>query len=204
MKKYLFALAMVTAIVPVANAEAFKTSNYVSGALGWTFTPDNSFSDPDLAAVGAPTSGEFELDDAMNFAVAIGARVAPSVRAEVEVSYRNPDIETVSLDGIGDLEAFAAANGLPVDIIGKIQTFALMVNGYYDFMPDQMISPYISLGAGLARHDGEISVLGVTEEGDDMVFAYQAGAGVSIDIADCTELFGGYRYLVGPEQPTTC
>ena len=70
---------------------------------------------------------------------------------------------------------------------------------YYDFATDKKISPYLSLGAGFARHNAELNSLAgisVTEiDESDTVFAFQIGAGASYDISEKTALFAGYRYL---------
>lgn len=83
---------------------------------------------------------------------------------------------------------------------GDVTTTAILINGYYDFMPENKFSLYLSGGIGLARHDGELRFGGVSSSDDDTVFVYQIGAGASYDIARRTVLFGGYHYL-GSSDP---
>lgn len=194
MKRFIMILALAAMGSTAAHAEQFK-GVYLSASLGHTTIQDSGFTDSSLANVGLPTSGEFELDRAISFAGALGTRLTPHFMAEVEVSYRNADIDTASLDGIGDLEDFGLSVG------GEMKTWALLVNGYYDVLPDQQISPYVSLGGGFARHSGELTIDNVSADESDTVFAYQVGAGVNIDLGSGVGLFGGYRYF-GSADPS--
>lgn len=193
-KPLLIALAGVALATP---AQAETLSNwYVSGAVGLTSTNDADFDWPDLAAIpGSPTTGDFELDNTVHFAGALGASLTDHIRTELELSYRKADIDQTNLDGIGDVEAFLAGAGVPTGISGEVKTWGLLANVYYDFMPEQKFSPYVSGGLGAARHSGELTIGNVTDDASDTVFAYQLGAGASYDIAENTALFGGYRYF---------
>lgn len=201
MKQPLLTLsALAFMALPTAVHAETNGNWYVSGAAGWSIVPDSDFTDSSLADIGSPTSGKFELDNAVNFAAAVGAKVNRNLRAEVEVSYRKSGIDTVSLDGVGDLETLAAGLGVPFNIGGSVKTWTLMLNGYYDFMPESRFHPYLSAGLGAAHHKGTLTVLGESTSETDITFAYQAGAGVSYDLTPQTALFGGYRYL-GSSDP---
>lgn len=194
----LSALALMALSIP-AHAET-QGQWYVSGAAGWSIVPDSDFTWSELSTIGSPTTGEFALDNGANFAAAVGAKVNQNLRTEVEVSYRKANIDSVSLDGVGDVETFLAGLGVPVDIGGNVKTWALLLNGYYDFMPESRFHPYLSAGIGLARHNAKLSIGGVSDSASDTKFAYQAGAGASYDLTSQTALFGGYRYL-GSSDP---
>ncbi len=75
----------------------------------------------------------------------------------------------------------------------------LLANAYYDFYNESIFTPYIGVGIGMAFIDGhnELNVGGVhySEEVDDTVFAWQAGAGVGVAITDRVTADLGYRYL---------
>ena len=63
-----------------------------------------------------------------------------------------------------------------------------MANAYYDIDTGSDITPYIMAGAGLAHVD-------MSWDEDDDVFAWQVGAGLGFEVAECTTLDLGYRYL---------
>ena len=155
---------------------------YVSGAVGVSFTQDADF-------VDTASTGDFEIDETVNVAVAAGRQITDNIRAELELSYRDADIDTFNVVGTGS-----------ASVDGDLQSTALLVNGYYDFRAGKKFRPYLSAGAGIVHHDGEVSGGGVTLSDNDTVFAYQLGAGASYAIADNTSLFGGYRYL-GSSDP---
>lgn len=179
-KPFLIALVGVALVTP-AQAETLNNW-YISGAVGLTKTNDADFKDTGL-------TGDFEIDNTINFAVAVGRQIKEHVRGELELSHRKADLDTLNVNGVGS-----------ASIGGDVTTTAALINGYYDFMPDNKFSPYLSGGIGLARHDGEASGGGVTVSDDDTVFAYQVGAGASYDIDNRTALFGGYRYF-GSSDP---
>jgi opacity protein-like surface antigen len=144
--------------------------------------------------VGQNSETEDELTD-----IIVGASSSTNIYGTFNDLLRsdqllNP-IDQTNLDGIGDVEAFLAGAGVPTGISGEVKTWGLLANVYYDFMPEQKFSPYVSGGLGAARHTGELTIGNVTDDASDTVFAYQLGAGASYDIAEHTALFGGYRYF---------
>ena len=89
-------------------------------------------------------------------------------------------------------------------IDGDMTTLSLMGNGIYSFGEGQL-RPYVGLGLGLAQHDATLDGQTITFEGeegmieetseDDIVFAYQAMAGVGYEMSETTEVRLGYRYF---------
>lgn len=183
-KPMLIALAALCTISP---AQAEDMNNwYISGGVGITSTNDADFTDTGI-------TGDFDLDNSVNFAGALGLHLTKNIRTEIELSYRKADLDQVAVDNVGS-----------ADVSGDLSTFAGLLNVYYDFMADSALSPYVSAGIGFARHDSSIDAVGsisfTAVEEDDTVFAYQLGAGASYDVADNTSLYGGYRYF-GSSDP---
>jgi len=175
----LMALMGLSVAMP-AKAELFDDM-YISAATGITITSDADFKD-------SSDTGHIEIDNSVNLSLALGKSINENIRAEIEVSHRNADLENLTVDGLG-----SAA------IDGDFKTTAVLLNSYYDFNPNDKFSPYVSAGIGFARHDGELTGGAITTSADDTVFAYQIGAGASYDIADAASIFGGYRYLGSSE-----
>lgn len=196
MEKRLLALSAIALMsLPLAANAETQGQWYVSGAAGLSIATDSDFTWPELSTIGAPTSGEFDLDNGITFAAAVGAKVNQNIRTEVELSYRKADVDSLSLDGVGDIEVLAADLGVPFDIGGSVRTWAVMLNGYYDFMPESRFHPYLTAGIGAAHHKGTLTAFGESDSETDIVFAYQIGAGASYDLTSQTALFGGYKYL---------
>jgi len=172
-----FALLGSLAFATASHAESFDNL-YVSGAIGITNTDDADYTD-------ATSGGDISLDNDVNVTFAIGTNITENIRGELELSYRQPDADTLTINGTG---SFTAA--------GDVETTAVLLNGYYDFMPNETFSPYVSAGLGVAQHDADVSAGGTSLiSDDDTVFAYQLGAGVNVAVADDISLFGGYRYF---------
>lgn len=178
-------LLLTTALVLVSTPAMAEMPLYLSLGAGVTHTGDSDWSD------GVDT-GSFDIDSAANFAAALGV-VLGNARVEGEVSFRNPDISEITLDGTGSADAE-----------GELSTWTFLINGYYDFLEGQKFRPFVTAGAGLARHSGEIDAVGGLgtpgADADDTVFAYQAGAGASYSVSENTSVWGGLRYL-GSSDP---
>jgi OmpA-OmpF porin, OOP family len=176
------ASASLFAIHP-AHAESLFLGLNLYGSLsgGITMTQD---ADWEASGFG----GKITLDHAPNFAGALGVRINPHFRTELELSYRRANLEDISVSGLGS-----------VTLGGHLETWGLLVNGYYDFMPDQKFNPWLSAGLGMAHHSGSVGSIAGTgipsTSADDNVFAWQAGGGIDYNMSKSTALFAGYRYF---------
>jgi opacity protein-like surface antigen len=126
-----------------------------------------------------------------------------SLRAELEFSYRNNDVKSLSLSGIpGD-----------PSLSGSADTYAVMANLLYDVRPLRFtlgvpVTPYVGLGAGYAWSSyREImmrtAIAGAATYGVDGRFAYQAIAGLSWDLSGLApglSLTTEYRYFAVLDQ----
>lgn len=162
---------------PSVSAVQAAGPNYVSVFGGF-----NSLDDPDIST----STGELSSDADGGFGVGIAIGrwfdTQRHWRAEVEASYRENDIDSSGTAGGSE---------------GEINSVNYMVNGYYDFRPDSIFSPYLGAGIGFADIDVEGLDLGSagTLDDDDSVFSYQLIGGVSYQATATIDLFGELRYL---------
>lgn len=168
------ALTGISLILAMQTAQA-NDGFYVSGALGNTWTEDSDYKDDVLSA-----TGKSQIDNTIGFFIAGGKEFNKYVRGELELSYRKADVDNV--DGI-------KTPGL------EIETTALMINGYFNLLPDAQINPYISGGLGIADQEVILEIAGSSISNDDTAFAYQVGGGLNYDINDNISLFTDYRYF---------
>lgn len=171
---------MLISIGAIGAAQA-EGPNYFSAWGGY-----NALDDSDIETPGADLTSDF--DDGFGVGAAYGRWFDPQRhwRGEVELSYRENDIDDVS--------------GTSSD--GEFTVFTGMVNGYYDFTPDARLSPYVGVGVGFADVEADRVALpgGGQIDDDDNVFAYQAMLGASYELTSSVDFFGEVRYL-GTEDP---
>lgn len=189
LNKKILALAAVaiTTFAGMSAAHAQSSRMYFAGYMGL-----NTFSGMEFSESAAPAGGDLEYSNTTSFAGALGLRLSPAMRLEGEVSYRNADVSSMSLD-----------DGNIYDSGGNLRTYLFMLNAYYDFdLQWNKITPFVSAGVGLAYHDGEIhdaSGLASNATGSDVGLAYQVGGGLKYRWDDNLALTGGYRYLGGSD-----
>ena len=70
-----------------------------------------------------------------------------------------------------------------------VSLLTVMGNAYYDIDTDSDITPYLMAGAGWARAESSV------DDDSETAFAWQVGAGLGFQVAECTTLDLGYRYL---------
>ena len=108
-----------------------------------------------------------------------------AIRWDVELGARSMDIDSVSgaTDGTGDVNLYTA-----------------MINGTWDITSGPGITPYISLGAGAAFGEGDISYTdtnGTVENKNffDVAPAGQVGVGLRFGMTEAVDLTAGYSFL---------
>ena len=179
MKKLLIALSVLGIVLLLGVSTSFATP-YISGNLGLVLVNDSDVTD----AYG--DDAEISFDAGYSLSAAIGNAYENGGRAEVEFGYRANDIDDIKVPGYGS-----------ASISGDVSAMSLMANGYYDFKPDNKLSPFIGAGIGMAYVEGDIDYLGSE---NDYVFAYQASLGVSIDVTQSTKFDAQYRFF-GTDDP---
>jgi len=152
---------------------------YASGNIGIAFISDSDISEP-----GFPTI-EVSFDSGFALAGAVGTSF-DTFRIEGAIAYQ--------------LNDFDSAMGVPLQ--GDITSLTFLLNGYYDFINNSPLTPYITGGLGFSMMD--VNNLGVagdidTFDSDDTVFAYQLGVGFGYSFNDNLTLDASYRYFASAD-----
>jgi opacity protein-like surface antigen len=106
-------------------------------------------------------------------------------RIELEVGLQRSDLDTINI-GAGKLDAS-----------GKVQVESIMVNTFGEHRETYPWIPYIGGGLGAARVslDNVSFPGGMPVDDDDVVFAWQVGAGIGLQAFQRMALDLGYRYF---------
>jgi len=134
----------------------------------------------DLPEDVSTTAGTAEADTGFVGLLAFGSRFEHGLRGELELGYRRADFE---LGGTSD----------------SLDSFGVLVNGYYDFYYDFPVVPYVGLGVGAAQLKREKLGGGAS---DETAFAYQGIVGFGYDITDRIGATLDYRYFSTTEDDT--
>lgn len=176
------------------DCSALRKCRYIAGFGGWNGNEDFQVAN-DVPDGGDVNSGS--LDDGELFGFAIGSRLHPYVRFELEGSYRENDVEswTVQQFNGGQLssQVIEAATG-------DVEAYAGMVNFIFDFVPRKpgCWQPYGGVGFGGASFDGAFVTNTNTYIVDDSSFAWQAIGGLSFAIGKKADAYLEYRYFEAP------
>ncbi len=110
-------------------------------------------------------------------------------RAELEYTYRNDFDDNIP-------------SGIHPDVFSHmvLKSKSVMANAYFDFMPNYVISPYISGGIGWTYLEMEekshtFGLVQPAQSFDETNFTWSLGAGLTIRINKCINIDGGYRYI---------
>jgi OOP family OmpA-OmpF porin len=187
------ALGMAVAIAAIAFAGSARAQEgwYVRGDLGWTFEGEVNLDELEGPIVNPlafpePPDGNLGFGDGWVGSFGGGYSWASGLRAEGEIAYRDNDIdETDGIDGGGDASSFA-----------------VMVNGYWDFNKSGVWEPYVGLGVGWARvevsgDDSGPPPISGSDDGD--AFAWQGMIGVAWEVTPQTAVDFSYRYFEAPD-----
>lgn len=127
----------------------------------------------------AGTGAELTYDGGAGIAGSLGYRFG-IFRPELEAAFRSNS--TDELRGPGG----------PISVDGAVSSAAIMANGFLEIPLTRTVRPYLGAGLGFAR----VAIDGDDFEDDsDAVFAYQAAAGLSVQVTPLISLVGGYRYF---------
>ena len=205
LRRWALAAILPFAVAPLA-VKGQEDSSFYGTVSGMYVVPRDSELSETIDDVGL--SIDLELDGGFGFtgAVGYGGETGPS--GEIEFGYRSADFNKLKgISATAQGVTVSVPGELPVD--GDVTTLSLMANGIYVFEAGNL-RPYVGGGLGLARHDATMDAQTLEYEGqvvsvdetsdDDVVFAYQAMAGVSIPISEGVEMRAGYRYFATAES----
>lgn len=167
---------------------------YLRGDVGYSWSGDPTGTyvgnavDPSVRGASLDSGAVWEV----GFGCGSGSR---GLRGEVAVGFRT------ERDFTGDVDI--VLGGVPVDppIKSTIESYTVMVNGYYDFGNFRGFVPYVGAGVGIALHDmGFVTIDHPAspnpQHGDTKAdFAWSVMAGVGYQISSRAILDIGYRYI---------
>lgn len=177
--------AVMFSLASTANA---AEGLYLGGKMGVAVPGGSDFTDSGYTL-------NVDLDTGIAPALALGYDFGNNLRLEGELSYQKNDINSVEMLGY----ALSAA--------GDVTATALGVNGYYDFTSNGAITPFVTLGLGVARVEvnGFETYYTYPVSDDDTVLTYRLGAGLAYALSEKLDLDLTYRYngFSDPEFGTT-
>ncbi len=178
MRKVVLAAVLLAGAAAPAAADIVPlddTAWYLGFDAGPTFVPETS-----ATINGAGVDIDFDPGFALRGEV--GYAFGPSLRAGLELGWRGNDVDSISggLGGAGGLDAIS-----------------LMGNFTYQVPTGSALVPYVGGGVGGARLKAD-GLAGLVDD-SDLVFAYQARAGVDYALNPRTSIGLGYAYF-GTEE----
>ena len=170
MKRFVAGLCCL-ALVPLSSSHAFAGSPYAGLTVGLAYLNDSSLK--------GTKSGDLKYDNGEAFSYAHGLDFG-CVRIEGEIGYQQNDFKTYQP---GDVAAD-----------GDLSILSLLANGYYYCeIGNSSVVPIISAGVGVASVEYEDEIDGFEE--DDLVLAYQLGAGLGFRVSSSVTINAMYRYF---------
>lgn len=191
----LSALLIAAAIFGFTQVHAEEQARYckwyvgASGGINWVSEREVDY----VAGVGEIGSLSIRPDmdwkTGRYFAATAGYSFCYGFRLEGELARRSNDLDRLMIDG---------APG-PISDDGEITMSSVMLNVIYEIPLGIPVRPYIGAGAGAAYADFEMDAsLGVMSD-DNWAFAWQAIAGLNLEVAPEWEVFAQYQYFRVPE-----
>jgi opacity protein-like surface antigen len=149
---------------------------YVSGSVGLAFPRD-------VNATGSGVSGDLSLDSGFQLTAA-GGYQRKNTRAEVEVSFRSPGADKLTV------------SGTETNLTGNVNQTTFLVNGYYDIPTKSKLRPYVGAGIGFGLISPDIKFGGnKVETSNGTSFAYQGKIGVEYEVVKKGNAFVEFKYL---------
>ena len=126
-------------------------------------------------------SADLSFDPVGMYSGAVGYKYR-YFRGEIEYIWREGSEEDAIVNGI-------------VTSTSEVEAESLMLNMYFDLMPNYWISPFVGGGIGYSQitYTNSSPRLGQKTTEDDK-FSWQIGGGLTIRINKCLNIDGGYRY----------
>lgn len=175
--KTICSIAGTAAILALAATANAAQGLYLGGKLGVAIPAGSDFSDSGYTL-------DVDMDSGIAPALALGYDFGNNMRLEGELAYQRNDINSVEVLGI----VLSAAGDATATTLG--------VNGYYDFNNEGALTPFITLGLGVAQVEVNNFETYYTYpvSGDDTVLTYKLGAGLGYAVSEKLNLDITYRY----------
>jgi len=188
------ALIIIAGIPAVCFAAPATPGAYMSLFLGASIPQDTTATISEFNPV-TTKSARVQFDPGINIGSTGGYNFG-FFRLEGEMSYKRGEITEVTEQTYGTRY---------VNVDGHLGVFAMMINGFFDLHNESPITPYLGGGVGgasltLSDTRGVDANIGVRNDhifksDNDVVFAYQAGAGLEVVFTRHLSLDLGYRYF---------
>ncbi len=177
-----------------APATARDGQWYIQGDGGAMLVEDIDF---DVNGTSNDVQGDY--DSGYDFGAAVGYDFG-AFRLEAEASYRAADLGnlTVGTNGVADGSVTDLVSGGTFPAVGEVNALSFMLNGLFDFGPDDGIQGFAGGGVGVARVDldGTIASNGPGAFNDsDTGLAWQILAGIRAPLNDSWDVGLKYRYF---------
>ncbi|MGI9463090.1 MAG: outer membrane protein [Aestuariivirgaceae bacterium] len=179
--------------LPEDTGPVFSPDFYATVFGGVNFLDDANFSG---IIAGAPQSVDVDYDDGFVVGGALGVRwnsfnFGPLVpRTEIEVSYRENDVDSVDFSGNGP--------GNEPNASGDTSALFVMGNLLFDIkgLFDDRFTPYFGGGVGVAFVENDVVYgPGITLDDDDEAFAFQVIVGADYKFTERFSVFVDGRYF---------
>ncbi|VEN74305.1 conserved exported hypothetical protein [Candidatus Desulfarcum epimagneticum] len=187
MKKNFLMITLCAILLSVSAVSYSSESEEVSGSYFTGYIGSASLSDSDW---NSPASTGVTLNLSYDAGMALGAAIGYQLdvlRVEMELSHQKNNVTGVSFSG-GSL-----------DMSGDMSIVSLLANGYLDIINNTPITPFLSVGVGLAKVEGNdffVPGIGIgSGSADDTVQAFQIGGGLGYEINETVTLYANYRYF---------
>ena len=182
MKKSLLMPAGCATLLLLSSAAAWAAPGpYLSMNGGVAILDDGD-------AKGPKGTVEMESDPGLALAGAAGYDFGNNLRLEAEVGYQKNDLDKVGLRG--------GTRGTASS--GDTSSVSGLLNGYYDFVNQSRLTPFVSAGVGVMKvslSDLNLPGTGFDEGLDGTAVAWQAGGGVSYAVNYGVAVDLKYRYM---------
>ncbi len=179
------ALGFVGLLAWTAPAKGIEMTS--AEAAGWYLGIGGGYSSAeDIPADNPALQNTIDPDDGYAAAARIGYDSGAILRGELELALRDND--TVNIDSVQGQ--------------GDIRAYSYMANVYAELKLDAIpVTPFVGVGVGAATVDmREVrTVAGSQINNSDTGLAYQAIAGLAVNVTDTMSLTGAYTYLEVPD-----
>ncbi len=183
-----FAAALFVALLPyqALAQELAGGGAYVETRVG-LFQPEDN--DGRYANLFTSSDVDIAFDPGWAVEVATGYYINDYFRGELALGWRQTEIDDFELQGV--------AEELDESFVGL---FTTMLNGYLELpltLRGWGLRPFVGFGAGFGFFDADIQTRSSSVVVDDgnFVFAYQALAGLAVQLSPHLALTGTYSYL---------
>jgi opacity protein-like surface antigen len=175
-------IALCLPLLLCGTATAEHSGPYAGAFFGGTLVPSSKGSD-NQGSFGLEFNQGWQGSAVLGWDFEPGNPVGEG-RIELEYSHRRNAFDTAKF-----VEGSVKGSG-------NLTSDSLLLNLYGVYHGDRFWSPYIGAGAGAARVASSLKVTGQRlSDGSDIVFAYQAGAGIDFSLTNALSLDLGYRFF---------